>query len=69
MGDKLKTWQDTRSVSGLKETRSGYRSLLVIDVESVNQRGEHVGTDIYTCLGYRGRRNEYSVARVSPQAR
>ena len=53
MGDKLKTWQILRSVSGLKETRVGTGRIWVIDVEGVNQRGEHVGTDIYTCLGYR----------------
>ena len=53
MGDKLTTHQVLRSVSGLKETRVGTGRFWVIDVETRNQHGEHVGTDVYTCLGYR----------------
>ena len=53
IGDQLTTWQVLKSVSEVKQTRVGPGRFWVIDVESINQDGEHVGTDIYTCLGYR----------------
>ncbi len=53
MGDTLTTCQILRSVSEVKKTKVGLGRFWVIDVESVNQDGEHVGTDIYNCLGYR----------------
>lgn len=53
MGDTLTTRQILRSVSEVKQTKVGIGRFWVIDVEVVNQHGEHVGTDIYSCLGYR----------------
>ena len=53
MGDKLKTCQVLKSISEVKKTRVGTGRFWVIEVESVNQDDEHVGTDIYTCFGYR----------------
>jgi len=53
MGDVLTISQIVRSVSELKDTKVGRGRFWVIDVETVNQRGEWVGTDTYTCLGYR----------------
>jgi len=53
MGDKLKTYQVLRSVSDVKTTRVGTGRFWLIDVESFNQDGEHVGTDSYNCFGYR----------------
>ncbi len=52
-GDRLATWQVLRSVSDIKQTKLGKGRFWVIDVEYVNQRGERVGTDSYTCFGYR----------------
>jgi acyl dehydratase len=52
MGDVLTTRQIVRSVSELKQTKLGQGRFWVIDVETVNQRGEWVGTETYTCLGY-----------------
>lgn len=53
MGDKLKTFQVLKSISEVKKTKLGMGRFWVIDVVSVNQDGDHVGTDTYTCLGYR----------------
>ncbi len=53
MGDKLRTRQIIRSISGVKQTKLGRGRFWTIDVEAVNQRGEWVGTDTYICLGYR----------------
>ncbi len=53
IGDKLKTHQVIKSISDVKNTKVGEGRFWVINVECVNQHGEHVGTDIYTCLGYR----------------
>ena len=52
-GDRLATWQVLRSVSDIKQTKLGKGRFWVIDVEYVNQRGEWVGTETYTGLGYR----------------
>lgn len=53
MGDVLTISQIVRSVGELKDTKVGRGRFWTIDVETVNQRGEWVGTDTYTCLGYR----------------
>ena len=53
MGDVLTISQIVRSVGELKDTKLGRGRFWTIDVETVNQRGEWVGTDTYTCLGYR----------------
>ena len=53
MGDLLTIRQIVRSVGELKDTKLGRGRFWTIDVETVNQRGEWVGTDTYTCLGYR----------------
>jgi len=53
MGDVLTMRQIVRSVGELKQTKLGQGRFWVIDVETVNQRGEWVGTETYTCLGYR----------------
>lgn len=53
MGDKLKTCQVLKSISAVKKTRLGIGRFWVIDVVTTNQDGEYVGTDTYTCLGYR----------------
>jgi len=53
MGDVLTTRQFVRSVGELKQTKLGQGRFWVVDVETVNQRGDWVGTDTYTCLGYR----------------
>ncbi len=52
-GDRLVTWQVLRSVSEPKRTKLGLGRFWVIDVESVNQRGDGVGTETYTGFGYR----------------
>jgi len=52
-GDRLRTWQVLRSVSPPKKTKLGTGRFWVIDVEYVNQKGESVGTETYTGLGYR----------------
>jgi acyl dehydratase len=52
-GDRLVTWQVLRSVSEPKRTKLGLGRFWVIDVESVNQRGDWVGTETYTGFGYR----------------
>ena len=52
-GDRLRTWQVLRSVSGVKSTKLGRGRFWVIDVEYVNQRGDLVGRESYTGFGYR----------------
>ena len=52
-GDVLTTYQVVRSISDVKKTKVGVGRFWVIDVEVVNQHGEFVGKDTYTCLGYR----------------
>ncbi len=52
IGDVLTTSQYLRSVSELKDTKLGRGRYWVIDIETVNQRGEWVGTDTYNFLGY-----------------
>lgn len=52
-GDRLTTRQIVRSVGPLKQTKLGLGRFWTIDVETTNQRGEWVGTEIYTMLGYR----------------
>ena len=52
-GDRLRTWQVLRKVSGEKQTKLGTGRFWDIDVEYVNQRGEWVGTESYTGYGYR----------------
>jgi hypothetical protein len=53
LGDRLRTHQVLRSVSGLKTTKLGTGRFWVIDVEYENQNGESVGTESYTGFGYR----------------
>ncbi|MBL0122967.1 MAG: MaoC family dehydratase N-terminal domain-containing protein [Betaproteobacteria bacterium] len=53
IGDVLKTSQVVRSIGELKKTKLGTGRFWVIDVETVNQRGDWVGTDTYTMFGYR----------------
>jgi acyl dehydratase len=52
-GDRLRTHQILRSVSGPKRTKLGRGRFWVIDVEYVNQKGERVGRESYTGFGYR----------------
>ncbi len=52
-GDRLRTQQYLRSVSGEKTTRLGTGRFWVIDVEYTNQRGAVVGVESYTGFGYR----------------
>jgi len=53
IGDTLTIRQTIKSISDVKQTKVGKGRFWVIEVETTNQHGEHVGTDIYTCLGYR----------------
>lgn len=53
MGDRLTTRQIVRSIGEMKQTKLGLGRFWEIDVETVNQRGEWVGTDTYSFLGYR----------------
>jgi acyl dehydratase len=53
IGDILTVRQTIKSISDIKKTKLGEGRFWVIEVETTNQHGEHVGTDIYTCLGYR----------------
>jgi hypothetical protein len=53
MGDRLRTRQILRSVSGPKTTKLGTGRFWVIDVEYLNQRDELVGVESYTGFGYR----------------
>lgn len=52
-GDRLTTRQIVRSIGPLKRTKLGIGRFWTIDVETTNQHGEWVGTEIYTMLGYR----------------
>jgi acyl dehydratase len=52
-GDKLRARQTLLSISDPKTNRLGTGRFWVIDVEYSNQRGEWVGTDSYSCFGYR----------------
>ena len=53
IGDTLLTSQIVRSVGEPKETKVGRGRFWTIDVRTVNQRGEWVGTETYHFLGYR----------------
>ena len=53
VGDRLKTYQVLRSVTGEKTTKLGTGRFWVLDVEYENQKGEWVGTESYTGFGYR----------------
>ena len=53
IGDVLMSHQVVRSVGELKATKLGTGRFWVIDVETRNQRGEWVGTETYSFLGYR----------------
>jgi acyl dehydratase len=53
IGDTLTVRQTIKSISDIKKTKLGEGRFWVIEVETTNQHGEHVGADIYTCLGYR----------------
>lgn len=53
MGDTLATCQIVRAVGPLKQTRLGTGRFWTIDVRTVNQHGDWVGTETYTFLGYR----------------
>jgi hypothetical protein len=52
-GDRLRTRQILRSVSGPKTTKLGTGRFWVIDVEYLNQHDELVGVESYTGFGYR----------------
>jgi acyl dehydratase len=52
IGDTLTVRQTIKSISDIKKTKVGEGRFWVIEVETTNQYGAHVGTDIYTCLGY-----------------
>jgi uncharacterized protein len=52
-GDRLRTHQVLRSVSGPKTTKLGTGRFWVIDVEYFNQRDDLVGVESYTGFGYR----------------
>ena len=51
--DRLRTRQILRSISPLKQTKLGMGRFWIIEVEYLNQRGEMVGRESYTGLGYR----------------
>mgnify|MGYP000879963135 CR=1 FL=1 len=53
MGDTLGTCQIVRSVGELKQTKVGQGRFWTIDVRTTNQRGEWVGSETYSFLGYR----------------
>jgi len=53
LGDRLGAGQVLKSVSELKQTKLGTGRFWVIEMQYRNQRDELVGTDTYTCLGYR----------------
>lgn len=52
VGDELTTSQYCRSISELKDTRLGRGRYCIMDVVTVNQRGEWCGTDTYNMLIY-----------------
>ena len=53
IGDRLRTRQILRSVSGPKTTKLGTGRVWVIEVEYLNQKDELVGVESYTGFGYR----------------
>ena len=53
IGDRLRTRQILRSVSGPKTTKLGTGRFWVIEVEYLNQKDELVGVESYTGFGYR----------------
>jgi acyl dehydratase len=53
VGDVITSRQVLRSVSEPKTTKLGTGRFWVIDVEYLNQRGELVGVESYTGVGYR----------------
>jgi acyl dehydratase len=52
-GDALRAKQTLRSISEPKTNKLGTGRFWVIDVEYFNQRNEWVGTESYSCFGYR----------------
>jgi hypothetical protein len=52
-GDRLRTRQILRSVSGPKTTKLGTGRFWVIEVEYLNQKDELIGVESYTGFGYR----------------
>jgi len=52
-GDRIRSRQVLRSVSGPKTTKLGAGRFWVIDVEYLNQRDEVVGVETYTGFGYK----------------
>ena len=52
-GDRIRSRQVLRSVSGPKTTKLGAGRFWVIDVEYLNQRDELVGVETYTGFGYK----------------
>ena len=53
LGDTLTTCQIVRSVGEFKQTKVGQGRFWTIDVRTANQRGEWVGSETYSFLGYR----------------
>jgi acyl dehydratase len=53
IGDRLSACQVLKSVGEAKQTKLGRGRFWVIEVQYRNQDDELVGTDTYTCLGYR----------------
>ncbi len=53
LGDRVRSWQVLRSVSELKTVRLGRGRFWEIDVHYENDRGQFLGTESWTCLGYR----------------
>jgi len=53
IGDRLKTVQILRSVSGLKTTKLGTGRFWVLDMEIENQHGELCAIESYTGYGYK----------------
>lgn len=53
IGDRLKTVQILRSVSGLKTTKLGTGRFWVLDMEIENQNGELCAIESYTGFGYK----------------
>lgn len=53
IGDRLSAGQVLNSVSEPRQTKLGTGRFWVIEMQYRNQRDELVGTDTYTCLGYR----------------
>jgi acyl dehydratase len=52
-GDRIRSRQVLRSVSGPKTTKLGTGRFWVIDVEYLNQRDQVVGVETYTGFGYK----------------